>query len=70
MCIVLNIVLPIAGRGSRFAEVGYTTPKPLILVHGVPMIEVVVENVRPSCLCRTQKSATVPQRDIEDVERC
>lgn len=44
---MLNIVLPIAGRGSRFTEAGYTLPKPLIPVHGVPMIEVVVNNVRP-----------------------
>jgi NDP-sugar pyrophosphorylase family protein len=46
---MLNIVLPIAGRGSRFASAGYTVPKPLIPVHGVPMIEAVVRNVRPSC---------------------
>ena len=44
---MLNIVLPIAGRGSRFAAAGYALPKPLIPVHGVPMIEVVVNNVRP-----------------------
>ena len=44
---VLNIVLPIAGRGSRFADAGYTQPKPLIPVHGVPMIETVVRNIRP-----------------------
>lgn len=45
---MLNIVLPIAGRGSRFATAGYTLPKPLIPVHGRPMIEVVTENVRPA----------------------
>ena len=45
---LLNIVLPIAGRGSRFAEAGYALPKPLIPVHGKAMIEVVVNNVRPS----------------------
>ena len=45
---MLNIVLPIAGRGSRFVEKGYSLPKPLIPVHGTPMIEVVVNNVRPS----------------------
>jgi dTDP-glucose pyrophosphorylase len=45
---VLNVVLPIAGRGSRFADAGYTVPKPLIPVHGTPMIEAVVRNVRPS----------------------
>lgn len=44
---MLNIVLPIAGRGKRFSDVGYVSPKPLIQVHGVPMIEVVVNNVRP-----------------------
>lgn len=46
---MLNIVLPIAGRGSRFAEAGYKLPKPLIPVHGIPMIEVVVNNIRPLC---------------------
>ena len=44
---MLNIVLPIAGRGSRFAVAGYSQPKPLIPVHGAPMIEAVVRNVRP-----------------------
>jgi len=45
----LNIVLPMAGRGSRFTEAGYKLPKPLILVHGVPMIKVVVDNLTPKC---------------------
>jgi NDP-sugar pyrophosphorylase family protein len=46
---MINIVLPIAGRGSRFAQEGYKLPKPLIPVHGIPMIEVVVNNIRPKC---------------------
>jgi len=46
---MLNIVLPIAGRGSRFAVAGYTQPKPLIPIHGIPMIAAVVRNVRPRC---------------------
>lgn len=45
---MLNIVLPIAGRGSRFATAGYAQPKPLIPVHGEPMIAAVVRNVRPN----------------------
>lgn len=45
---MLNIVLPIAGRGSRFAAAGYAQPKPLIPVRGKPMIELVVENLRPA----------------------
>jgi dTDP-glucose pyrophosphorylase len=45
---MLNIVIPMAGAGSRFAKAGYTDPKPLIPVDGVPMIRLVIENVRPS----------------------
>ena len=46
---MLNIVIPMAGRGSRFAEAGYKDPKPLIPVHGKPMIQVVIENLTPKC---------------------
>ena len=45
---MLNIVIPMAGRGSRFADAGYSDPKPLIPVHGKPMIQVVVENLTPA----------------------
>lgn len=34
----MNIVVPMAGRGSRFADVGVSTPKPLIDVAGQPMV--------------------------------
>ena len=49
---MLNIVIPMAGRGSRFAQAGYRNPKPLIDVNGRPMIAWVVENVRPACAHR------------------
>lgn len=41
----LNIVIPMAGEGSRFAREGYLKPKPLIDVAGKPMIKRVVENI-------------------------
>ena len=41
----MNVLIPMAGAGSRFAQAGYTFPKPLIEVHGKPMIQVVVENI-------------------------
>ena len=41
----LNVLIPMAGEGSRFANVGYTFPKPLIDIRGKPMIQVVVENL-------------------------
>ena len=44
----LQIVIPMAGRGSRFASAGYTVPKPLIPVGGRPMIEWIIENIRPA----------------------
>lgn len=34
----MNVVIPMAGRGSRFSEAGYTVQKPLIIVNGEPMI--------------------------------
>lgn len=41
----LNVLIPMAGAGSRFAQAGYTFPKPLIDVNGRPMIQVVVDNL-------------------------
>ena len=41
----LNVLIPMAGAGSRFMQAGYTFPKPLIEVRGKPMIQVVVENL-------------------------
>lgn len=45
---MINIVIPMAGLGSRFVQAGYTQPKPLIPVFGRSMIELVVANLRPS----------------------
>ena len=41
----MNILIPMAGAGSRFEQAGYTFPKPLIDVNGKPMIQRVVENI-------------------------
>lgn len=43
----VNIVIPMAGHGSRFSKVGYSVPKPFISVFGKPMIQWVIENIRP-----------------------
>jgi len=42
---MVNVVIPMAGRGSRFVKAGYTFPKPLIDVNNKPMIQVVIENL-------------------------
>lgn len=41
----MNVLIPMAGRGSRFLDAGYKNPKPLIDVDGVPMIELVINNI-------------------------
>ena len=41
----MNVLIPMAGSGSRFSAAGYTFPKPLIGVNGKPMIQVVIENL-------------------------
>ena len=40
-----NILIPMAGRGSRFEEQGYTDKKPFIDVNGKPMIHRVIRNL-------------------------
>ena len=54
----MNVLIPMAGAGSRFAKVGYTFPKPLIDVKGKPMIQVVAEmlNVEANFIYIVQKS--------------
>jgi hypothetical protein len=42
---MINIVVPMAGLGSRFAIAGFEKPKPFIDVFGKPMIERVMENI-------------------------
>lgn len=54
----LNVVIPMAGAGSRFKRVGYSDPKPLINVLDKPMIEWVIDNMQ------------VPNRQIEFIFIC
>ena len=41
----LNVLIPMAGEGSRFVKAGYTFPKPLIEINKKPMIQFVIENL-------------------------
>jgi dTDP-glucose pyrophosphorylase len=41
----LNVVIPMAGQGRRFAEAGYDKPKPFIEVLGKPMVCHVLDNL-------------------------
>lgn len=41
----MHILIPMSGRGSRFAQQGYSKPKPLIEFFGKPMVQQVLENL-------------------------
>lgn len=45
---MINVVIPMAGQGSRFLEAGYKTPKPFIEVNGISLIELILNNLRLS----------------------
>ena len=67
----MNIVMPMAGRGSRFAEVGVSTPKPLIPVRGKPMYAWATESLplelatRVIFICLREHLSTLAlERDI------
>lgn len=49
---MINIVIPMAGRGSRFVKASYELPKPLIQIFGRPMIEYVTKNIAPKTVHR------------------
>lgn len=46
---MINVVIPMAGRGSRFEKAGYSFPKPLIDINNKPMIQVIVDNLNITC---------------------
>lgn len=50
----VNVIIPAAGEGSRFAKAGWKKPKPFIDVDGQPMLEHVIKNVTP-----TEASVTI-----------
>lgn len=44
---LVNLIIPAAGEGSRFAKKGWKKPKPFIDVDGHFMLERVIQNVKP-----------------------
>ena len=47
---MLNLLIPMAGAGQRFRDAGYTMPKPLIDVEGLPMVVQVIQQAQmPPC---------------------
>ena len=42
----LHIIMPMAGEGSRFSQAGWTTPKPLIELNGLPLFRHAISSVQ------------------------
>jgi len=61
---MINIVIPMAGAGSRFAQAGYEKPKPFIDVNGKPMIVRVLENMA----CPNARFILVARKEHIDAE--
>ncbi len=65
-------LIPLAGRGSRFAQVGYKEPKPLIDVSGKPMIvqaaNYLPKNEKHTFICLGEHLDGYPlQKEISEV---
>ena len=65
----MNIIIPMAGRGSRLRPHTLTTPKPLIPVAGKPMVQRIVEDLIASYGETPEEIAFVIGDFGEDVER-
>jgi NDP-sugar pyrophosphorylase family protein len=64
----MKIIIPMSGRGQRFIDKGYTVPKPLIEVDGMPIIEHIVRQFDPEdsflFICANDHLETTPMRSI------
>lgn len=72
MSALYNLVIPMAGLGSRFANAGYLTPKPLLPVGGFRMFEVVTANFANSGLAEISFVAPASfhlRDDLNDLSR-
>ncbi len=66
----MQILVPMAGAGSRFRDAGYTLPKPLIDVDGRPMISRVIDNLgRNNDLTFTLGSVETDKNEAQNSDR-
>lgn len=65
---LMKILIPMAGRGKRFEDAGYSFPKPLIDIDGKAMIQVIVENLNFSAehifLCQNEHSEKYSLKEL------
>lgn len=61
---MINIVIPMAGLGSRFSSAGFDKPKPFIDVLGKPMIVNVLDNLK----CKNARYILIARKEHIDQE--
>lgn len=61
----MNVIVPLGGKGERFARAGFNTAKPLIPVFGMPIISHVLQhlNLQPQDTCFV---ACLNMADLQD----
>jgi len=62
----MNIVIPMAGRGTRLRPHTLTTPKPLIPIAGKPIVHRLVEDIVKVCDEKIEKIGFIIGRDFGD----
>ena len=60
----MNIIIPMAGRGTRMRPHTLTTPKPLIPIAGKPMVHRIVEDIASTVNQKIEEVAFVIRRDF------
>ena len=60
----LTILIPAAGSGERFKSAGYSDPKALVPVLGKPMLQRVLENLRPMV---SHRAVIISRVDVDAV---
>jgi NDP-sugar pyrophosphorylase family protein len=60
----MQYLIPAAGRGSRFSSAGFEEPKPLIKLHGIPLIVWVLANFNYK---KNDSISIVVQKDSFDI---
>jgi NDP-sugar pyrophosphorylase family protein len=72
----INVLVPMAGEGSRFKQAGIDIPKPFISVKGKPMINYALDNVKCAdyimnfiLICRREHIENYPEHAEKLIER-
>lgn len=60
-----QLLIPMAGMGTRFTSAGYTTPKPLLPIGSRTMIELVIENLDSNHVSRIILVALIDSRSSQ-----